>query len=87
MILCLEVVQGFMSSFIEKIHASHSYEHHFENRVLDEHTCDNACNRHHVVLDIDGLGLTCEHADEYIRKHGQYIAKIMAYIADTVEAE
>ena len=29
----------------------------------------------HVVLDIDGLGLTGEHADEHIRKHGQYISK------------
>lgn len=29
MILCLEVVQGFMPCLIEKIHASHAYKHHF----------------------------------------------------------
>ena len=71
-----------MTSLVDEVRSAQTDEGHLQQRILDEHARHDAGDGHEIVLDPQGLRLTCKHPQEDVRQHGEDVPCIAADVTE-----
>ena len=75
------IIQNLVTCLIQNIGTTKTYQEHLQKRILNEQSGEDGTERQEIILQVQVLGLTRQHANKHVGKHGKDVTEVLSDIS------